>query len=199
MHATDKQPGRHMNEPDLRVIDDELLIEWARIDMDAFEAIYFRYSGPVYRMCLRACGDPDTADDLTSIVFLKAFERLDQYRRQPKGTFRAWLFAIVRNALLDHWRRSKRVTNFAEDAPEVSDGDPGPEEITLSRIELAEVRDILSSLTDRHRSIVEFRLSGLTTREISEALGITISAVKSAQTRAYANIRSRLAHQGAQK
>lgn len=199
MHAVNRQYNHEMTEPGLHVVDDEMLIERARTDVDAFEAIYTRYGDSVYRMCLRACGDPDTADDLTSIVFLKAFERLDQYRRKSTGTFRAWLFTIVRNSLLDHWRRSKRLANISPDAPEIIDSDPGPEAIALSRIELAEIREILASLTDRHRSIVEFRLSGLTTREISEALGITISAVKSAQTRAYANIRTRLADKGAQK
>lgn len=199
MHAVNRQYNQDMTEPGLHVVDDEMLIERARTDVDAFEAIYSRYGDSVYRMCLRACGDPDTADDLTSIVFLKAFERLDQYRQKSIGTFRAWLFTIARNSLLDHWRRAKRHTNIADDAPEVVDGDPGPEEIALSKIELEEIREILSTLHDRHRSIVEFRLSGLTTREISEALGITISAVKSAQTRAYANIRTRLADKGAQK
>lgn len=187
-----------MTEPSLQVVDDEMLVERARTDVDAFEAIYSRYGSPIYRMCLRACGDPDTADDLTSIVFLKAFERLEQYRQKPAGTFRAWLFTIARNSLLDHWRRNKRLANVSENAAEIVDTEPGPEEIALTRIELAEVGNTLSSLTERHRSIVEFRLSGLTTREISEALGITISAVKSAQTRAYANIRSRLASEGAQ-
>lgn len=195
MYAT--RPTYHfdMTEPE---VDDEVLIERARTDVSAFEAIYTRYSVPVYRMCLRACGDPDTADDLTSVVFLKAFERLDQYRQRPVGTFRAWLFAITRNSILDHWRRGKRLAHMPDIMPELQDPDPGPEDIALSHMELADVSEVLSGLSDRYRSIIEFRLSGLTTREISDALGMSISAVKSAQTRAYANIRSQLQDKGAQ-
>lgn len=197
MHADRFQDEYIMTHPDLQLVDDKLLVERARTDVDAFEAVYVRYSGPIYRMCLRACGDPETADDLTSVVFLKAYERLDQYRQRPAGTFRAWLFTIARNSLLDHWRRNNRVSNLADDTVEIVDPDPGPEDVALSRIELGEVREVLSTLNDRHRSIVEFRLSGLTTREISETLGVSISAVKSAQTRAYASIRSQLSNKGA--
>lgn len=196
MHADIQQQKHNMTTPELQLVDDEMLVEHARTDVDAFEAIYSRYSGPVYRMCLRGTGDPDTADDLTSVIFLKAFERLDQYRRRRIGTFRAWLFTIARNSMLDHWRRNKRLSDFPDALPDVPDAEPGPEDIALTRMEFDAVRTVLARLPERHRSIIEFRIAGLTTREISDALGMSISAVKSAQTRAYANIRSHLLHKG---
>lgn len=197
MHADRPQPNPDMTSPELQLVDDALLVEHARSNVEAFEAIYSRYNGPVYRMCLRATGDPDTADDLTSVVFLKAFERLDQYRQRRIGTFRAWLFTIARNSMLDHWRRGKRLTDFADALPDLPDADPGPEDIALTHIEFDSVCAVLAILPERHRSIIEFRIAGLTTREISDALGMSISAVKSAQTRAYANIRSHLLSKGA--
>lgn len=196
MYASDSYRDGNMKEPDLRLVDDDLLEERARNDVEAFEAIYIRYGAPVYRMCLRACGDPDLADDLTANIFLKAFERLDRYRPRPGSTFRSWLFTIARNTVLDHWRRNNRLIRLGNDEPIVIDTGPGPEEITLTHIEIAEVWEILSTLNERHRSIIELRLSGLTTREISGIMGITISALKSAQSRAYANIRQRLTQMG---
>lgn len=198
VYASDSYRNTNMREPDLRLVDDELLVERARTDVDTFEAIYIRYGAPVYRMCLRACGDPDLADDLTANIFLKAFERLDRYQPRPGSTFRSWLFTIARNTVLDHWRRNNRFISLGDDLPTVFDTDPGPEEIALTRIEIAEVREILSTLNERHRSIIEFRLSGLTTREIAGIMGITISALKSAQSRAYANIRQQLTRTGDQ-
>lgn len=188
-----------MNDSDLRLVDDNLLVERARNDPDAFEQIYEAHCGPIYRMCLRASGDPDIADDLTASIFLKAFERLDQYTPRTGSTFRSWLFTLARNTVHDHWRRNNRVSTWGDDEPVLIESDPGPEEIALARIELGEVRAVLETLNDRHRTIVEFRLSGLTTREIADALNITISALKSAQTRAYANIRARLIPNGVQQ
>lgn len=199
MYARTNPHQSTMTDADLRIVDEALMIERARNDPDAFEQIYDRYKGPIYRMCLRAVVDTDLAHDLTASIFLRAFERLHRYQPKPGATFRSWLFAIGRNIVIDHWRQGNQVAIFGDDEPLLIDSDPGPEEIVLTRIELDEVREVLGSLTERHRSIVEFRLSGLTTREIADALGITISALKSAQTRAYANIRTRLAAKGVQQ
>lgn len=187
-----------MTEPDLRIVDETLLVERSRTDPDAFEQMYDRYKGPIYRMCLRAVGETELAHDLTASIFLRAFERLDRYQPRPGATFRSWLFAIGRNIVLDHWRQNRQVALWGDDEPLLTETAPGPEEIALTRIELEEVKAVLETLNERHRSIVEFRLSGLTTREIANALGITISALKSAQSRAYANIRARLANEGDQ-
>ena len=196
MHVPKPQIETMMPDRDLRLLDDELLVERSKSAPDEFRHIYDLYSGSIYRMCLRACGDPDLADDLTAAIFLKAFERLHQYRYRDGSTFRSWLFKLARNSVHDHWRKNSRISTWGEDEPVLIEDSPGPEEIALSRIELAEVRAILETLNDRHRSIVEYRLSGLNTREIADALGITISALKSAQTRAYANIRARLSTKG---
>lgn len=186
-----------MSTPDLQFVDDELLVNLAQTDIDAFEGLYLRYSVPVYRMSLRACGDPDLADDLTSTVFLKAYEKLDQYHERKVGTFRAWLFTITRNTLLDYWRRNSKVTRLAaETLPDTPDLDPGPEDIALSKMQISEVADVMNTLTERNRSIIELRLAGLSNREISEVMGLSISAVKSAQTRSYAHIRTELLTKG---
>ncbi|MCO5225102.1 MAG: hypothetical protein M9953_07185 [Thermomicrobiales bacterium] len=54
------------------------------------------------------------------------------------------------------------------------------------------MRAALITLSDRHRSIVELRLSGLATKEIAATLGMSVPALKSAQTRAYTAIRELL-------
>lgn len=185
-----------MNQTDLRLVDDDLMVERARADIHAFAPIYERYSTSVFRMCLRATGDEDLADDLTAKVFLTVIERLGQYQPRTGSTFRSWLFVIARNTVHDHWRRNNRVRPLVDDTIGPTDDSPGPEEIALHRITLQEVRDVLGTLNERHRSIVEFRLSGLTTQEIAEAMGMTIPALKSAQTRAYATIRQRLPQEG---
>jgi RNA polymerase sigma factor (sigma-70 family) len=73
------------------------------------------------------------------------------------------------------------------------DDDPGPEHRAVHRDEMDGVLVALGSLPPNQRDIVELRLSGLNTAEIGDALGLTIGAVKSAQTRAYRKLRDVLA------
>lgn len=184
------------DEQNLRLLNEQAMIERALENRANFEPIYVLYSGPVYRLCLRASGDPDLADDLTAKVFLTVLERLHTYSPKPNSTFRSWLFVVAKNTVRDHWRRTNRIHRLFDDRVDIADDDPGPEEIAIHRVELGELRIALDSLNERHRTIIEFRLSGLTSAEIAQAMGITISALKSAQTRAYASIRQQLAHKG---
>lgn len=197
MHASERGDNSTVNhDPDLRLLDEQVMVERAQQDRAYFEPIYELYSGAVYRMCLRACGDPDLADDLTSKVFLTAIERIHTYKPRPNSSFRSWLFVVARNTVRDYWRRTNRIHRLFDDRRDLEDGSPGPEEIAVHRIELQELRTAMDTLNERHRFIIEFRLSGLNTSEIADAMGITISALKSAQTRAYANIRQQLKARG---
>lgn len=185
-----------IDEPNLRVLDEQAMVERAQQDRTHFEPIYQLYSAPIYRLCLRATGDPDLADDLTAKVFLTVLERIDRYRPKPNSTFRSWLFVVAKNTVRDHWRRTNRIHRLFDDRAEIADDGLGPEEFVIHKIQLEELRSALDSLNERHRTIIEFRLSGLTTVEIAEAMGITMPALKSAQTRAYANVRQELEYKG---
>lgn len=196
MYASKPTGDGAMTESNLRIVDDDLDVEHARTNPAEFSVLYQRYAAPIYRMCLRAIGDPDQADDLTATVFLRAFERLDKFQPQSGGSFRSWLFAIALNAVRDEWRKGNRITAISDDQPEIPDYSPGPEELAVHHITVAEVRSVLTSLSDRHRAIVELRLSGLTTKEIAATLGMTLPALKSAQTRAYVAIRDQFNERG---
>lgn len=184
------------DEPNLRLLDEQVMIERAQQDRAHFTPIYELYSAPVYRLCLRATGDPDLSDDLTAKVFLTVLERLHTYRPKRGSSFRSWLFVIARNTVRDHWRRNNRIHRLFDDRAEIADKEIGPEELAIHRIQLEELRTALETLSERHRTIIEFRLSGLTSAEIAEAIGITMAALKSAQTRAYANVRQELEYKG---
>lgn len=197
MHAPDFGDTREMSdEVSLCLLDEQVMVERAQKNRAHFEPIYELYAAPVYRICLRACGDPDLADDLTAKTFLTVMERLHAYKPRPNSTFRSWLFVVAKNTVRDHWRRTNRVHRLFDDRAEIPDEDIGPEALAIHRIQLEELRAALNALNDRHRTIIEFRLSGLTTAEIAEAMGITMPALKSAQTRAYANVRQELQYKG---
>lgn len=168
-------------------------IDKAREDARHFAPLYERYATQVYRYCYRQTTNQEIANDLTAQVFLRAIEKLDRYQPRPGATFRSWLFAIARNMVTDSFRRSKPTRPFDDHEAWIPDGDPGPEEIAVHRSELDELLSILHRLSGRQQSIIQLRLSGLTSNEIADVLGMTQSAVKSAQTRAYTSIRALMA------
>lgn len=173
--------------------DSELLwIAAARDDPRAFAPLYDRYAVSIYRFCFRKVGDPDLANDLTAQIFLRAIEGLDRYSPRPGATFRSWLFAIARNTITDRWRRHRPHASLDPDLHILTDQDPGPEQRAVHGDELDRLLAVLHQLPASHGDIIELRLAGLTTNEVADALGMTQSAVKSAQSRAYKRLRDLL-------
>lgn len=185
-----------MKESDLHALSDDEVVQVVLSDPDSFSVLYERYAQPVYRMCYRAVGDVDLAEDLAARSFLTAYERLHQYQPREQGSFRAWFFMVVRNNVRDHWRRHRREFPLFAEVSTIVDSDPGPEELVLARMQMDELREVLEQLNEKHRTIVELRLAGLNTHEIAIAMDTSLSALKSAQVRAYANIRRRLTAKG---
>lgn len=165
--------------------DDVALVARAQRDREAFAPLYDRYADPVYRYCYRRLGTPEAAADAASLVFAKVLAALPGFRG---GSFRGWLFSIAHHVVTDSYR------DRAGDASLVSaaflvDPAPTPEQAALQAEQRNEMRALLSHLTAEQRRTVELRLAGLTGTEFAEALGCSLSAVKSSQFRAFARLR----------
>lgn len=189
MHARMSDDHLHM---DLNPADETRAIAAALLDPAAFAPLYERHSRDIYRFCYVRLGTREAADDLTARVFIRAIERLHQYRPTAGATFRSWLFAIARNMLADDWRRRKDIRLLPEQLDLTRDDYPGPEAVAIHRSEMNRLRAALASLPDRQQDVIELRMVGFTTQEIADALGVSVAAVKSAQSRAYRTLNKKL-------
>ena len=167
-------------------LDDDELAAVARRDRSAFTLIYRRYLDPVYRYCYRRLGHKEAAADACSLIFTNAFAALPRYR---DGSFRAWLFTIAHHVIVSDFR-DRRPHEAISDAFKLVDGSDGPEAIAIALDERRQTQALLAALSAPQRRILELRLSGLTGREIAEVLGMSHTAVKVAQFRAIARLRS---------
>ncbi|MGI8404617.1 MAG: RNA polymerase sigma factor [Thermomicrobiales bacterium] len=170
---------------------DDLLVHQARTGDDrAFDILYLRYYQEIRAfVTLKLDGDAATAEDIASEVFTKVFRFLDRY--QAGGSFRGWLYQIARNATIDHFRRSHTATSLDQIGEIVSPA------IALDEHAIAlEARTSLLAALDTlppvPRRIVELRLKGFGLPDICADLGMELSAVKSAQHRAFAKLRIEL-------
>lgn len=172
--------------------DDDSAVRAALERVDDFAPLYERHAMAIYRYCFNQTRDADVANDLTAQIFIRAIERLHQYRPRQGATFRSWLFAIARNIVVDHWRRKRPTRPLENVLRRVVDSDPGPEEIALHRSQMQVLAAALETLPDHYQDIIQLRLAGLTTAEMAATLEMTEPAMKSAQTRAYRRLREML-------
>lgn len=90
-------------------------------DEQAFGEIYDIWATKVYRFVYVKVKNAHTAEDLTSEVFLKAWEKIHQYKPQKDAKFSTWLYTVARNTIIDYYRANKNSEISFEDLPEIAD------------------------------------------------------------------------------
>lgn len=158
--------------------EDSLLVEQCRQNPAAFTALYRKYLGPVYRYHYARTGQAADAEDLTSQTFLAALEALPRYHDQ--GTFAAWLFAIARRKVADHYRETATASfdDWADPAiVENAHGDPAGQVIMVE--EHRRLATQLAALNEGERELLRLRFAArLPFEQIAALLGRKTSAVK---------------------
>ena len=162
--------------------DEGVLVARARRDPAAFAPLYRRYYDPVCRFCYLRLGDRDAAEDATSLVFARALAALPRLEYR-EGSFSGWLFTIARNVVAND-RRARRRDAPLEEAVDVEDTGPTPEEAAVEAEAHRALRAVLDQLPGAQRQVVELRLAGLTGAEIAATLGKSHAAVRMLQVRA---------------
>jgi RNA polymerase sigma-70 factor, ECF subfamily len=156
-------------------------------DDTAFDVLFRECAGDVHAYAISLLGDRSAAEDVTALAFERVYRsraRLDRGR----GTPRAWLFAVARNAALDELRRRRH--NADVDLDEDHWGDPRSEE-DLEQVERrATVRGALASLPMRERELVLLKFHGqLSNSELARALGVSESNAGTRLHRALTRLR----------
>jgi RNA polymerase sigma-70 factor, ECF subfamily len=149
-------------------------------DLDAFEAFFTRYRGPVYASAYAVLGDRHAAEEVLQDTFAKAY----QWRRRlhPDASPLPWLHRVALN--FSYTRLGRRRLPWEPISEAVArllrDREAGPAD-KAEREELRSiVRDGIASLPPKHRGvIVLFYLHGRSINETAEILGIRPGTVKS--------------------
>lgn len=166
-----------------RLPDEARLIRQAQSgDAEAFAQVYDAYVERVYRYIYFRVSDDAATEDLTSQVFLKAWESLDRYKI-GSSPYIAWLYSIARNLVIDHYRTKKENLSL-EDVILQAPREDAPEEQTELRFNLQAMRDGLQSLTEEQQQVLILRfIAGLPSENIAKMMNKREGAIRALQMR----------------
>lgn len=185
---------------DSAVIDDSaLMLRYRDGDMHAFELLYARHKGPLYRYLQRLCRDKDVASDIFQEVWGKVIASRERY--EVRAQFSTFLFHIAHNCAIDHFRRTGRVAprQFADvtELTEVlagNDADRPDTRASEAQVKAA-FKQALDALPPEQRDVfVLYEESGLSLEEIGTVTGVAMETAKSRLRYAVSKLRAALKH-----
>ncbi|MFN8209988.1 MAG: sigma-70 family RNA polymerase sigma factor [Bacteroidales bacterium] len=172
---------------------DLILVEAARGgDEKAFASLLNRYRDSIYFMLLKMVNNGSDAEDLTIEAFGKAFRNLESYT--PNFAFSTWLFKIATNNCIDFIRKKQASPSIIDHGQDddmdnytvnIQSDSPDPEEELIHRQKIAALREIVSQMKPRYRTLIELRFfKEYSYEEISSELDLPIGTVKAQLFRA---------------
>ncbi len=168
--------------------DEELMLAYGRGDAGAFETLYARHRGGLFRFVLRAVKDRGVAEELYQEVWVRVIEARGRYA--PKARFITWLYTIAHNLMVDHWRK-KGLSLVALDAEDVPVESANPARQAEARESLARLMQALEALPAAQReAFLLHEEGGLSVAEIAEVTGAGEEAAKSRLRYAMAKLKA---------
>ena len=179
---------------DVAYSDEKLMLAYADGDLRAFDTLYARNRGMLYRFILRSIADRASADELFQETWSRLIASRERYRVEAK--FSTWLLQIAHNLWIDTLRRQRPQAGEEEkeevfrtlDAPESE----RPERVLGEFEQRRRLQLVLEEMPTEQREAFVMRMElGLGLEEIAEATGAGHETVKSRLRYALAKIRQR--------
>ena len=172
--------------------DEELMLAYGEGDARAFEALYKRHRGRLFRFVLRALshssGQRSSAEELFQEVWIRVIEARSRY--SPQARFTTWLYTIAHNLLVDHWRK-KGLALVSLDTEDVPIESANPARQVEGREAAARLLQAIEALPAAQReAFLLHQESGLSVAEIAAVTGAGEEAAKSRLRYAMAKLRA---------
>ncbi len=139
-----------------------------------FEVLYRDNRDDIFAYVAGMLRDRSAAEDVAAQAFERAYRRRQSFNPR-RGSHRAWLFGIARNAALDELRRRKRLAELATE-PEDEAAAGAHEEAAEASLRRTTVRSALAGLSARERELIALKyFAGLDNGEIAAVIGVSES------------------------
>ena len=165
--------------------DEELMLSYREGDAGAFDALYARHKGGLYRYLLRQCRDAAAAEELFQDAWMNLIRARAGYTVQAK--FTTYLYRLAHNRLIDHYRKNSHVAMVSfdeEDREEITDPPDErvrPQDETLdARRQAGRLVELIAGLPEAQREAFLLQQEGgMSVEEIAQATGVTRETAKS--------------------
>lgn len=179
-------------------VDEELIERLARGELAALEALYTRYSRPVFSLAFRVLGSSADAEEVTQDVFERVWRHAPTFSAE-RGRFGTWLLSMTHHVAIDMVRkRQRRPQTVGGEAAEhasriIADVRAEVAESTIQSMQAEQVRRALRSLPASQQQAIELAyFGGLSHLEIAAKLGDPLGTVKARIRRGMDRLRSAL-------
>jgi len=164
--------------------DEELMLAYRDGDAHAFEQLYLKHKGGLYRYFLRKCGNASIAEELFQDVWMKLINAREHY--EVKAKFSTWLYQMAHNHFIDHYRKhsisASMNQDFQDDELEniPAGNNQQPEQQAEFQQQMETMLQLISELPDEQREAFLLREeAGMSLAEIAEVTGVNIETAKS--------------------
>ena len=172
------------------------LVEKAKTGSEkAFSILYHKYKPTIWFTIYNIVKNKDIADDLVSVVFVKAYQKLETYVNHI--SFEMWLKTIAINSSIDYIRKMKKeqLNNYIDEDNnpiQLNDLGKSPEEEIILTETVKLTNMLIPTLKKKYRDLIEYRIQGLSYKEISEKVGMNECAVKGALNKARQKLKQKI-------
>jgi RNA polymerase sigma-70 factor (ECF subfamily) len=172
-----------------------LLADVQKRDPQALAKVHDTYYPAIFRYIAFRVGDHETAEDLTSEVFIRLLHAVNE-KSAPKNTLRGWLYRVAANVVADHHREKYRIKKVQlNDGIESDVSDPS--QALSAKQQLSELSEALADLTEDQQSVISLRFGyEMAIKEVAQVMGKSEGAVKQLQARAVAALSRKMSGRG---
>lgn len=174
-----------MTQPPDKFSEENLLINVSKGDKYAFGVLYERHLKEIYRYIYYRVAEQAEAEDITETVFFKAWQALQKkQKRTAIKNFRAWVYRIAHNQVVEHHRSKKPTARLDEDLS-LSDPNPSPDAVFQSSEESHMLAKTIKQLEPKFQEVLICRfVNQLSHKETAQILNIKTNHVRVLQYRA---------------
>lgn len=182
----------------LLLMDEIALMNGVRhLDPQALSETHNRYYPAIFRYIAFKVGNHETAEDLTSEVFVRLLNAA-QKCNAPNKTLLGWLYCVASRLVNDYYRKQYRSKQEVAFSHSITSGGSDPAEELIKNQTLEALREAISELTDDQQHVLALRFGcEMPIKEVAEVIGRSEGAVKQLQARAVAAVTKRMSLQSA--
>ncbi|MCI0394297.1 MAG: sigma-70 family RNA polymerase sigma factor [Chloroflexi bacterium] len=168
-----------------------LLAGVRKLDPQALAAVHDHYYPAIYRYIAYRVANRETAEDLTSEVFIRLLNAVRD-QTAPQNTLRGWLYGVASRVVADHHRRGYRGQEV-ELSESLESPTADPADAVADRLAYDDLQAAVAELTDEQMDVIALRFGyEMPIRDVAEIIGKSEGAVKQLQARAVAALSRKL-------